>query len=37
MISTAVSKEFAERERAKTAKKASSKPEGKVVKKTAAA
>jgi hypothetical protein len=37
VISTAVSKEFGERERAKTAKKASSKPEGKVTKKTGAA
>jgi ParB family chromosome partitioning protein len=37
VISAAVSKEFAERERAKTAKKASSKPEGKVAKKTAVA
>jgi hypothetical protein len=32
-----VSKEFAERERAKTAKNANSKPEGKAAKKTAAA
>jgi len=37
VINTAVSKEFAERERAKAAKKATSKPEGKVAKKTAAA
>jgi ParB family transcriptional regulator, chromosome partitioning protein len=37
VISTAVSKEFAEREKAKAAKKASTKPEGKVAKKTAAA
>jgi hypothetical protein len=37
VISAAVSKEFAERERVKTAKKASSKPGGKVAKKTAAA
>ena len=37
VISAAVSKEFAERERAKTAKKTTAKPEGKVAKKTAAA
>ena len=37
VISAAVSKEFAERERAKTARKTTAKPEGKVAKKTAAA